>query len=106
MPTLLCFSVSLYQILFSPDEVAHAFDPSTWMRQRQAHLCEFKVSLVYKVSFRTVRTITQRNPVLDKQNKTKQNKTNQILFSILLFLTPASLCFSPRTVYGSSWESF
>jgi hypothetical protein len=38
-------------------------------------ISEFKASLVYKVSSRTVRT-TQRNPV-SKQNKTKQNKTKQ-----------------------------
>jgi hypothetical protein len=38
-------------------------------RQRQADLCEFKASLVYRVSSRTVRT-TQRNPVW--KNKTRQ----------------------------------
>ena len=32
-------------------------------RQRQVDLCEFKVSLVYKVSSRTAKAI-QRNPVL------------------------------------------
>ena len=31
-------------------------------RQRQMDLCEFKASLVYRVSFRTARA-TQRNPV-------------------------------------------
>ena len=36
-------------------------------------ISEFEVSLVYRVSSRTVRS-TQRNPVLQK-NKTKQNKT-------------------------------
>jgi hypothetical protein len=45
-------------------------------RQRQADLCEFKASLVYRVNFRTARA-TQRNPVSTKQNKTKQNKTKQ-----------------------------
>ena len=36
-------------------------------RQRQVDLCEFKASMVYRVSW-----ITQRNPVLkNKQNKTK-----------------------------------
>ena len=38
-------------------------------RLRQVDHYEFKVSLVYIVSFRTARA-TQRNPVL-KQNKTK-----------------------------------
>ena len=32
-------------------------------RQRQSDLCEFKASLIYKVSFRTARAVTQRNPV-------------------------------------------
>jgi hypothetical protein len=38
--------------------VAHAFNPST----RQAGLCEFKASLVYRVSPRAARA-TWRNPV-------------------------------------------
>jgi hypothetical protein len=46
-------------------------------RQRQADLCESEVSLVYKVSFRTVRT-TQRNPVW--KNNTKKLL---IIFGIL-----------------------
>ena len=46
-------------------------------RQKQADLCEFKVSLVYRVSFR-IASATQRNLVSKtKQNKTKQNKTKQ-----------------------------
>ena len=32
-------------------------------KERQADLSEFKASLVYKVSSRTARTVTQRNPV-------------------------------------------
>ena len=40
------------------------------VRQRQLDLCEFKASMVYKVSFRTARTVTQRNSV----SKTKQTK--------------------------------
>ena len=44
--------------------------PALW-RQRQVDLCEFKDSLVYRVSFRTSRA-TQRNPVLkNKKTKTK-----------------------------------
>ena len=38
-------------------------------RQRQEDLCEFRVSLVYRVSSKTSR-VTQRNPVLE--NKIKQ----------------------------------
>jgi len=41
-------------------------------RQRQAHLCEFKSTLLYRVSSRTARA-TQRNPVL----KNKQKKKNK-----------------------------
>ena len=43
-------------------------------RQRQANLCEFEASLVYKVSSRTARPI-QRTPV--SKNKTKQNKNKK-----------------------------
>ena len=36
-------------------------------RQRQVDLCEFKVSLIYKVSSRTARAVTQRSPVFKKK---------------------------------------
>ena len=52
---------------FSQAGMAHTFNPSTW-RQRQADLCEFEVSLVYRVSSRTVRD-TQRNAVSKQTNK-------------------------------------
>jgi hypothetical protein len=42
-------------------------------RQRQMDLCEFKVSLVYKVSSRTARA-TQRNPVSKKKKKIKKEE--------------------------------
>ena len=35
----------------------------TLRTQRQANLYEFKASLVYKVSSRTARAVTQNNPV-------------------------------------------
>jgi hypothetical protein len=41
-------------------------------RQRQADLCEFEVSQVYKVSSRTARAITQRNPVSRNQKEKKE----------------------------------
>jgi hypothetical protein len=44
--------------------------------KRQADLCEFKASLVYRVSSRIART-TQRNPVLNK-TRTKQTKRNSV----------------------------
>jgi hypothetical protein len=40
---------------------------------RQADLCEFKVSLVYKANTRTSKSVTERNPVFKIQNN-KQNK--------------------------------
>ena len=53
-----------------PGMVGHAFNPSIG-RQRQADLCEFEASLVYRASSRTARA-TQRNPVSKKQtNKQK-----------------------------------
>lgn len=44
--------------------------PAAW-RKRQVDLCEYKVSMVYRVSPRADRT-TQRNP--DSKNKTKDHK--------------------------------
>jgi len=37
-------------------------------RQRQADLCEFKASVVYRVSFRSARA-TLRNPALKNQKQ-------------------------------------
>ena len=42
----------------------------TLRRQRQANLCEFKTCLVYRVSSRTDRDVTPRNPVSKHQNFT------------------------------------
>ena len=39
-----------------PGLVAHTFNPSTW-EQRQAELCEFEVSLIYRVSSRMARVV-------------------------------------------------
>ena len=41
-------------------------------RKKQVDLCEFVASLVYRVSSRTARTVSQKNPV--SKNKTKQKK--------------------------------
>ena len=40
-------------------------------RQKQAELCEFKTSLVYRASSGTARA-TQRNPVSEKKKKRKK----------------------------------
>jgi hypothetical protein len=45
---------------------------------RGRQISEFEASLVYRVSFRTVRA-TQRNPVSKKQNKTKQKKNRMLV---------------------------
>jgi hypothetical protein len=64
--------------------VKHTFNPSTWDRR----ISEFEVSLVYKVSSRTARTI-QKKPCLEKQQqqqkqKTKKQKTPRIITTGLL----------------------
>jgi hypothetical protein len=52
--------------------VAHLLTPAL-ERQRQADLCEFEVSLVYRLCFRTVRA-TQRNPVSKQTGKKKKER--------------------------------
>jgi hypothetical protein len=59
--------------LYKVGVVAHALIPAL-RRQKQADLCKFETSLIYKESSRTARA-TQRNPV-SKQNKNK-NKNKQ-----------------------------
>ena len=41
-------------------------------RKRQVDLCEFEASLVYNVSSRTARDVTQRNPDLKKQKANRE----------------------------------
>ena len=48
---------------------------------RGRQISEFEASLVYRVSSRTARA-TQRNPVLKKQNKTKQNDYLTLIASV------------------------
>ena len=48
--------------------VAHPLIPAL-RRQRQADLCDFEASLVYRAGSRTARAVTQRNPVLVNINK-------------------------------------
>ena len=55
--------------------MAHAFNPSYW-RQRQADLCEFEASLVYRVSSRTARAVSQRNPVSPLPHKIPPDQNN------------------------------
>ena len=43
-------------------------------RQRQVDLCELEASLVYKVSSRTARAVTQRNPVSKEKKKRKKKE--------------------------------
>ena len=51
--------------------MAHPFNPST--RQRQVDLCEFKASLVFRVSSSTART-THRNPVSKIQKEKRSDE--------------------------------
>ena len=51
--------------------VAHTFNCSTWEAEG-VDLCEFEASLVYRGSASMVRGVAQRNPVPNKQNKTKR----------------------------------
>ena len=43
---------------------------------------EFEASMVYKVSSRTARTVTQRNPVSKNQNKKRNKQTNKDLIEL------------------------
>ena len=48
-------------------------------KQRQADLCEFEASLVYRTSSRTGYKATQRNPVLknrEREREREREKTN------------------------------
>ena len=44
-------------------------------RQRQVNLCDVKASLVYRVSTRTHRVVTQRNPA----SRINNNNNNKLL---------------------------
>lgn len=52
--------------------------------QREVDLCEFAVSLIYKVSSRATRTVTQRNQVSRNQTKTKKKKSFQWFSDFLM----------------------
>lgn len=52
-------------------------------KQRQADLCEFESSLLYKNSSRIAKAVTHRNPVSKKQ---KKNRTILYTNGILAFL--------------------
>lgn len=45
--------------------VAHSYNPST----READLCKFQASLVYKVISRATRAVTKRNPISNNNHK-------------------------------------
>ena len=50
--------------------LVHPFNPIPLGRQRQVDLYEFKASLVYRVSSRIARAVTQRNLVSKKKTTT------------------------------------
>ena len=53
--------------------VAQDFNPST-LEAEQKDLCEFEASLVYRMSFRTVRAVIQKKPCLQKKRKEGRKK--------------------------------
>jgi hypothetical protein len=53
-------------------------------RQRQAHLCEFKSSPVYRARSRTAKT-TQRNLVSESQNERKKTENRKQKEKFLTF---------------------
>jgi hypothetical protein len=62
-------------------------------RQRQAGLCEFKASLVYRLSSRIARNI-QRKPCLENQAKAK-HKTNQTTMEKAICIVYMDAFFKP-----------
>lgn len=70
-------------------------------RQRQVTLNEFKVSLVYNASSTTARI---RNPVLKKQNKTKNPRSfldglvGSLLPCVFLIVWPAAILFFEKGI--------
>ena len=52
--------------------VVHVFISSIW-EEKQANLCEFEASLVYRASSRTARVVTQRNSVSKKKKNPRQH---------------------------------
>lgn len=55
--------------------VAHTFNHSIW-RQRQEDLREFRINLVYTVSFRMARIISRKNKQTNKSTKNSQENEN------------------------------
>ena len=47
---------------------------SALWRKRQADLCEFEASLVYRVRFGTARAVTQRNPVRERERERERER--------------------------------
>ena len=54
-------------------------------RQRQVDLLEFEASLVYRVSSRTARAVTQRNSISKNKTGGRGNKTAELKYSTLLY---------------------
>ena len=78
-------------------------DPSQ-VGGRGSLILEFKVILIYKVNFRTARA-TQRNPVMEKQNKTTKTKQNNKKTKQTNKKQEFSTCGS-RPLWGSKEVSF
>ena len=75
--------------------MVHTFNHST-QRQRQADLCEFEDSLVYRVNSRAV---SHRNAV----SKNKQHTNKQIIKILLLLICPSSFCIK-NAIFSLSYN--
>lgn len=71
-------------------------------RQRQEDLCEFKGNLVYKANFRTDRSGTQKNPVLESPPHTH----TQILRAMGMKITRVYRTFGSLVVFHALCISF
>ena len=70
------FLLGLYRVRVEIHQavVAHAFNLST-LEAEAGDLCELEASLVYRISFRTVWTVIQRNSVSENQRKKRNINT-------------------------------
>jgi hypothetical protein len=58
----------------------------TLRRQRQADLCEFEASLVYRASSRTGRTVVQRKPDSKQNNPLKPKISKNIFIYLYMYI--------------------
>jgi hypothetical protein len=69
---------------------AHVSNPST-QKAEAGRISEFEDSLVYRVNSGTTRAVTQRNPVLQKEKKSPNIRT-QKSYALLYFSNIYNIC--------------